>query len=228
VLWGLGRTRAQRGTLIALAAVAVAMTTPIVRAWPLLDVLPDPVEWYLRPSPGRTNFTLFPWSGFLLAGAALGVWLDASSSPPREKRFNIALLAAGPAIALVALAASYLPAIYSETSFWTSSPTFFFLRLGILVSALPLAYWWSGAWEGRSPLREFGVASLFVYWIHVEMVYGVVSMPLHRRLTFGQALVAYVAFTALLFGLVKLKTRFSGRSTKDGPTAQAPLVAPNG
>ena len=49
--------------------------TPLVRSaeWPAL--LPDPIEWYLRPSPGHTNFTLLPWAGFVTAGGVVGLWL---------------------------------------------------------------------------------------------------------------------------------------------------------
>jgi uncharacterized membrane protein len=181
------------------------MVTPLVRATPLLDGVPDPIEWYLRPSPGRTTFTLFPWAGFLLAGGAVGMWLDAVQNDRDERRTLLALGVLGPATAIGAYSASFLPPIYAQTDFWTSSPTFFFLRLGILIALLPLAYAWNALVRGRSPLREFGIASLFVYWIHVEMVYGVVSTPLHRQLTFGQAIIAFVVFSLFLFGLVKLK-----------------------
>jgi uncharacterized membrane protein len=210
ILWGLGRGRVSRTVLLAGSAVAAAMLTPLIRATPLLAVLPDPVEWYLRPSPGRTNFTLFPWSGFLLAGAATGVWLEAARQTGGERRINIALAVVGPAVAVAGYAASFLPPIYAETSFWTSSPTFFFVRLGILMAAVPVGYAWNTVWRGRSRLREFGIASLFVYWIHVEMVYGVISIPLHRRLSFEQALVAFAAFSVFLFGLVKLRDRVIG------------------
>ena len=44
-------------------------------------------------------------------------------------------------------------------------------------------------------------------WIHVEMVYGVASIWLHKTLTFEQAVLSYVAFSLFLFGLVKLKDR---------------------
>ena len=100
-----------------------------------------------------------------------------------------------------------LPAIYSGTTFWTGSPTYFFVRLGVLITAIPIAYAWNASFRGWSPLRDFGVASLFVYWIHVEMVYGVVSFWLHKALTFEQAVLSYVAFSLFLFGLVKLKDR---------------------
>jgi uncharacterized membrane protein len=181
------------------------MITPVVRSSPLLLPLPDPVEWYFRPIPGRGTFTLFPWAGFLLAGAALGLWLDSARTPEDERRINIAFAVFGITIAAAAYAASFLPSIYREASFWTTSPTFFFLRLGILVLSLPIAYAWNEAWRGRSVLQEFGRASLFVYWIHVELAYGVLSDPIHKSLTLGQALVAYVLFTIALFGAAKLK-----------------------
>ena len=206
LLWAAGRTLATRVLLLTAAAVAVTMVTPLVRATDLLTPLPDAIEAYFRPSPGRTTFTLFPWGGFLLAGAAVGLWLDAARTDREERYANAALALIGPAIAAAGYAASFLPPLYEQTNFWTSSPTFFFLRLGILISLLPLAYAWNLI-PGRSPLREFGLSSLFVYWIHVEMVYGVLSMPLHRRLPFWVAVLACALFSVLLFGLVKLKER---------------------
>ena len=211
MLWRLSRGRWSRGLLLAAATVATAMLTPPIRATPLLDVLPDAVEWYLRPSPGRTTFTLFPWAGFLLAGGAVGTWIDVSRPGRGERRMMYALAVLGPALAVGGYAASFLPPIYEQTSFWTSSPAFFFLRLGVLISIVPVAYAWNALVPGRSPLRELGIASLFVYWIHVEMVYGVVSMPLHRELTLPQAVVAFAAFSTFLFGLVKLKSAVGSR-----------------
>jgi uncharacterized membrane protein len=52
------KTRAGRAVLFGALSIATAMLTPIVRLTPALDWLPDPVEWYFRPSPTRTNFTL--------------------------------------------------------------------------------------------------------------------------------------------------------------------------
>lgn len=207
LLWGAGRHNTGRALLMVLTTLAVAMLTPVIRASQLLDAVPWPIEGYFRPFPGRTTFTLFPWAGFLLAGGAVGIWLDAAQSAHDERRANQWLAAIGPLLALGGYAASFQPPIYTETSFWTSSPTFFFVRLGILVTAIPIAYAWNGAWTGRSPLREFGAASLFVYWIHVEMVYGILTLPIHRRLTFDQALAACALFSLLMFGLVKLKNR---------------------
>jgi hypothetical protein len=102
---------------------------------------------------------------------------------------------------------SLLPPIYRQTNFWTSSPTFFVLRVGVMITAIPFGYAWTRLFRGRSPIQELGIASLFVYWIHVEMVYGFLSWPIRQRLTFEQALLAFVAFSALLYGLVRLKDK---------------------
>ena len=207
LLWSLGRERWDRAAWLIAGTSIIVMLTPIVRATPLLALLPDPIEWYIRPIPGRGTFTLFPWAGFLLAGAAVGLWLDAARTPSDERRVNVSLAAAGTTLAVAGYAASFLPPIYAETNFWTTSPTFFALRLGILLAALPLAYAWNALWSGRSVLQEFGCASLFVYWIHVELVYGVLSGPLHKRLTLNQAFIAYALFSVAMFGVAKMKDR---------------------
>ena len=206
LLWSLGRSRWDRAAWFAAATVVIAMVTPLVRATPLLSPLPDPVEWYLRPI-GRSTFTLFPWAAFLLGGGAIGVWLDAVRTPLDERRANIALGAIGSAFAIGGYATSFLPPIYPDTSFWTTSPTFFFLRLGILLMSFPVAYAWNMAWTGRSVVQEFGRASLFVYWIHVELAYGSLSSPIHKQLTLPQAFTAYALFSVALFGAAKLKDR---------------------
>jgi uncharacterized membrane protein len=229
VLWGLGRGPRMRAAWLTMAAAAVAFATPIVRPTSLLDPLPDVVEWYFRAPQGRTMFNLFPWSAFLLAGAAAGVWLDAARDPQRERRINLSLAVAGTGLAAGAYAASYLPSPFAGSDFWTSSPAFFFLRLGILLTAVPVAYAIRAAWPGRSRIEEFGIASLFVYWIHVEIVYGLLTLPIHRALTLEQVAIGFVLFTLLMFGLVKLKDRFvgKGRSGRTGPATDYGLQTTN-
>jgi uncharacterized membrane protein len=220
-LWGLGRGLTSRAAIFGAVTVLIAMLTPIVRATPWLASLPDPLEWYLRPAAGSTTFTLFPWAAFLTGGAAIGVWLDATRSSARspgtpsrrssgERRAILGITVAGIAVAGAGYATSFLPAIYADTGFWTSSPTFFFLRLGVVIASTGVAYALTRL-RPMSVLQEFGRASLFVYWIHVEMAYGVLSMPLHRRLPFEAAIVALVLFGMLLFVLVRVKERFAGR-----------------
>ena len=210
---GAVKTIRVRAAVFAAAAVVIAILTPIIRTTPLLNWLPGPVEWYFRPVPGRTNFTLFPWAGFVFAGALIGIFIDRLRTAEDAARKQMGLAAAAILLAFLAYRASFFPSMYARSEFWTSSPSYFFLRVGILTLLIPLAYFWERApWRGKvsnwSPLETFGRASLFVYWIHVEMVYGFFSRPLRRSLSFLEVLTAYVLFTIFLLGLVLLKNRF--------------------
>jgi uncharacterized membrane protein len=189
--------------------VATAVATPVIRAaaWPA--TLPDFLEAYLRPIPQLTNFTWFPWSAFVLAGAIVGAVLEPLRDRAGEQRANVWFAVAGVMLIAVGWLGSYLPSPYARSYFWTSSPAFFTMRVGILTLSLPVAFLWgfrptAGRW---SPLQQFGRTSLFVYWIHVEMVYGVLSAPLHRALALWQWGVAYIVFVTFLLGLSYLKSR---------------------
>ena len=75
-----------------------------------------------------------------------------------------------------------------------------------------------------SPLKQFGRTSLFIYWIHVEMVYGILSYPLHRNLSLPAAVVAFALFTLAMFGLSVLKTRLANRVSPGAKPGLTPAV----
>lgn len=204
-IWRASPGRITRVIGYAAATAAFAFLAPVVREAPWLAWLPDPMEWYLRPVPNRTTFTLFPWAGFLMAGALVGELLDAASSPVQERRLHAALAVAATFGIVAGYAASFLPALYASAQFWTSSPTFFFVRLGIVLATVPAAWLVRLSWE---PLVTLGRSSLFVYWIHVEMVYGAAALPLRRYLPWEAAVVAAVTLCMLLYRLVHLKNRW--------------------
>src|SRR6185436_9447930 len=115
--------------------------------------------------------------------------------------------------ALLAYAGSFLPSLLERSDFWGSSPSFFLLRTGILVAVVGLSYFW----EARrsvprwSPVRQLGRTSLFIYWIHVEMVYGLVSLRIHKTLTLPAAWIAYGAFCVFMLACSVAKDRFVDR-----------------
>ena len=225
------KSKSRRTLLFAAIAVSTAMATPVVRTTWLLNWPPDPIEWYFRPTPGRTNFTIFPWSGFLFAGAAVGEVIDGMYAADRRViRNQLALGVVAITTAWLGYRASFLPSIYAQSQFWTSSPTFFFLRVGLSMRILPLAFFWERApWRGVvshwSPIVELGKASLFVYWIHVEMVYGFVSRPLRKSLSFGGAIGVDVLFSAFLLGLVLWRNRLISKKKTPALAATGPTLA---
>jgi uncharacterized membrane protein len=201
LLWGACRTDRQRVTALTAATAGLAFLTPAVRAAAWLAPLPDFIEGYIRPVAGISNFAVFPWAAFVAAGAVAGVLIDRCRTGSDEARTNLGFAAGGAALAAIAYAASFRPPVFAASSFWTSSPAFFFMRVGILVCAVALAYGWERrprAGQRFSPLQMLGRHSLFIYWIHVEMVYGGLSIPLHHALSLRNAWVAYGAFSALM------------------------------
>lgn len=208
-LWGRGSTL--RGRLAWLGAITLAFTllTPPLRAasWPA--VLPDFLEWYLRPPPGRSWFTMFPWTGLLVGGTFVGVLLESARDRVSERRMVLALTLGGTLVGLASWAGSFYPSIYSNASFWTTAPSYYFLRLGMMTAFIGIAYAWSLRPTAAhfSPMLVFGHTSLFVYWIHVEMVYGQLTRPLARKLPLPWALVAFVVFTIAMLGVAMLKNR---------------------
>ena len=220
IVWGWSERREVRIAIFAFAMALVAMSTPLVREWSLLSRLPDPIEAYIRPLPGRTNFALFPWAAFVFAGAIAGELIHAAVSIATERRLQVGLFVAGVAGIGIAYAASLQPSIYPVSNFWTSSPTFFFIRLGICVALLPLSWvvdGFHGLVRARLPhlppdvpgrvLSTLGRSSLFVYWIHVEMAYGGVARPVKQALPLAASLVATVLLLAVLYGITRWKDR---------------------
>lgn len=218
-LWAAARGPRRRVAAFALVAAAIVLATPPLRQIAVLATLPDSLEGYLRPIPGLTNFTFFPWAAFVMAGAIAGVILDAARTREADRRANLALGAAGAVLTVAAYQASFLPPLHPSSAFWTTSASFFCLRLGLMVVALAVAWLWEqrpSAGRRFSPVQLMGRTSLFIYWIHVELVYGLVSRPLHGALSLPAACAALAAFSLLMLGIAAAKERLAGKYLANG------------
>jgi uncharacterized membrane protein len=217
LLWGLARSSSGHAVLYAAVASLIAMMTPIVRTAAIVASLPIGLQWYIRPAGDLTVFTLFPWAAFVFAGAAAGALLSASRDDRSERRVQIFVAIAGAALIAIGFAAATRPSIYRQSSFWTSSPTWFAIRVGVLMIALSAIYAIEAISQAHSktpgsrlyrafvlswqiPLARMGRGSLFIYWIHVELVYGYASSLWRQRLPLWGTAIGYVAFSALMYG----------------------------
>jgi uncharacterized membrane protein len=225
--WAIARTAALQAAVFAAVAIAFSMLTPIVRASPLVERLPLWVQWHLRPAGDMTVFTLLPWAGFVFAGAAVGALLAAARDQRQERRVNTAVAACGVALVAIGFYTAGRPSIYASSSFWTSSPTWFAIRVGILMLAFSWLYGLEravglrdaavaerpgalkavlSAWQ--APLERLGRHSLFIYWIHVELVYGYFSWLWWHRLPLWGTAIGYALFCALMYRAIEWRDRF--------------------
>ena len=201
-IWTLVPRRAARIGIYAAATAVFALLNPVVREMAWGASLPDLLERYIRSTPGSGWFSLFPWSGFLTAGALVGELIDAAQDASEERRVQAGLAAAAIAGIVSSYALSLLPSIYAHSEFWSTSPVFFFIRLGLVVATVPLAWAVGLSWN---PLVTLGRSSLFVYWVHVEMVYGSWAIWLKRSLPWELTVVSAIGLCVLLYELVRLK-----------------------
>ncbi len=228
IIWASGRTATMRVLAFSAAATFVAMITPVIRETTAIDAWPQWFQWYLRPTGDNTTFTGLPWAGFVFAGGAVGALIAEARDERLERRLQVILAAAGAALIALGFYAAAQPSIYRASSFWTSSPTWFCIRTGILMVALACVYFLeialTRAGVGLRPLARMGQSSLFVYWIHVELVYGYASWWWRRSLPLWGTALAYAAFCTLIYGAVRLRDRLvdarRARAQHTGPAQQ--------
>jgi uncharacterized membrane protein len=226
LLWGFARGVRARVFWYSAIATMFAMMAPIVRVSHAIDGWPLWLQWYVRPFGEFTTFTLFPWAGFVFAGGAAGVLIAAVPGARAERRLQAMLGAIGAALVAIGFYTAARPSIYASSFFWTSSPTWFAIRLGIMMIALFVIY---GVAQGFSPavdpLARLGRNSLFVYWIHVELVYGYASWGWRHRLPLWGTAIAFILFSLLMYRAIGWRDiaveRWRNRPRGTGVPAQA-------
>jgi hypothetical protein len=106
---------------------------------------------------------------------------------------------------------------YAVNDYWRTSPSFFLIRVGMLLVILTAAYAWCrwglGQW-GFSPLILLGQASLLVYWVHIEFVYGRVSILPKRGLGIRGASVGLLIIFLAMLALAYVRTKTKGRGAE--------------
>lgn len=220
--WARGKTlRSSAGWLLVPAALCVILAQYSSGwEWPL--ILGDRLQGYVRLIGTNSNFAVLPWGGFVFAGAWLGRILAAPRDEAQDRALHIRIAVAGMVIFAGAYAASFVPA-FTPSQFWTNSSSWFLIRIGVILQLTYLAWLWMQrrTRDRWSPMLVFGKTSLFVYWVHVEVVYGFPTYPLRHELSMGGVLVAYAVFTLVMLGAAILWQRRA-----KGPLIPESLRAP--
>lgn len=101
--------------------------------------------------------------------------------------------------------------LHPEQAYWESSPFYFFIRLGLIFLSGAVLWFFAqkhppSDMRGRSLISLFGLEALFVYIIHIVIVYGSKPYPtlvnvIGPRLNF---LGCVIAFGGLAFAMYLL------------------------
>jgi hypothetical protein len=205
-----------------LAALAISLITPMVWTNWRPHWLPWPIESYFDGVhnlgiPQAGLFPIFPWAGFAFAGLATGFLLLTKWAREQE---GLSLLLAGIGGSLLIALARWLdrrPQVYPLYDFWHTSPNFFFIRVGLLLVILLAGYawcrWGAGLW-GFSPLIQLGQTSLLVYWVHMEFVYGRVSILRKHGMTVAGASMGLLVICLMMLAVSAFRTRMKNAKTE--------------
>jgi uncharacterized membrane protein len=223
--------RPQVAAALAAAAVFVGLG-PLVGPAHFPAFIPTPLSSYVGGQRPMSWFGLFPWAAWPLVGVALGhAWIRASADP-RRQAVAFLLTGAGGLVLMsaVILVRKWNPYVihYPNDVVQQMGPGTFFYRLGLNGVLAFGAYAVSRLEAGRfSIMRQLGRTSLLVYWIHVDLCYGLVSRAFHHRLDMTQATVGFLLMTGamLLVSLAKTKYWDAWRRSRPRPLPQTPNPA---
>jgi len=223
----------RRNRLIGLSlliAAVVAITTPPLWTTHRLTFLPWMLESYIDgvhnfAVPTPWIFSIFPWCGFAFVGLAFGSFLFSDFA----QRKDVAALGIVGAIGALACALSLWwdyssVRIYAVYDYWHSSPNFFLMRCGILLLlTFAIFVWcrWGWVTDEFSPFIQFGKTSLLVYWVHIEFVYGRLSILPKGRSTIPLATVGMAVIFAAMLGISIWRTLTKKRAALNLQTATA-------
>jgi uncharacterized membrane protein len=226
VCWLVLAVRRGPGTRLALALTAAGtallislLTPPLWTTW-RPHWLPWPLESYVNGvhnlgTPQAWLFPVFPWTAFAFAGLAVGFILQSSWARAQEPRAFFSLGLAGSVLIEFARWLEAQPRrLYAVEDYWHTSPSFFLIRVGMLLVILTASYaWcrWGAAQWGFSPVILLGQASLLVYWVHIEFVYGRVSILPKHALGIGGASVGLLVISLAMLALAYVRTKTKGR-----------------
>jgi uncharacterized membrane protein len=221
--WLLMTLRAPKSWLIGSAvgvAAAISLATPLIwNSW-----RPRWLPWFIESyidgvhnlgEPQAWLFPIFPWTAFAFFGLTLGFLLRSKWVPKNAGgSFGIIALTG---FALIGLGRwlDRRPQLYPVYDFWHTSPNFLLIRLGFLLIIVGISYaWcrWGLAKKGFSPLVQLGQTSLLVYWVHIEFVYGRLSILPNHAMGIGWASVGLLTIFSgmLLLSMLRLRWKGSG------------------
>jgi len=203
-----------------LAALGISLATPLL--W--TSYRPRWLPWFLESyvngvhifdKPQPWLFPFFPWAAFACAGLAVGFFLLSPWGRRHELAATASTAAGGAALIAFGLWLDAQPRhLYATYDFWHTSPEFFLIRAGVVMTIVFLTYawcrWGAGQW-GFSPLIEMGRQSLVVYWVHIEFVYGRFSILTKNAQGIAGATVGLLIIFTAMTVLATFLNRTKGR-----------------
>lgn len=159
--------------ILCVAGCGVVFATPFMSTLNVDTVLSLPFSSYINALHGSL-FPVFPWMSFVLFGGVAGQLFSFLKPKMPEEIFFRGIFAAGIALVVLSIVANVQPVnVFPSHDFWTASPEFVFIRIGIVLVILSTLWFWERtAHSGKSIVSLLGSESLVTYTGHLLVIYG--------------------------------------------------------
>jgi uncharacterized membrane protein len=189
---------------------------------------PSLLQEYLVPVAAHNRFPFFPCAAYAAFGLATGTIVKRTGEERFERVMQWSVLV-GFGLILVAQYLSNIPySIYPKSDFWQNSPTLILIRAGIALLIMSASYLWTDYAAGPrwSWMQCLGKHSLMAYWVHVMLVYGIVSWPIKKTMSAWQAALSAMLVTLLMVWLSARWQQWTERRAPYKAGAPGPAAAP--
>ncbi len=195
--------------LVLSAIVSVCFLTPLV--WDADFSSFPPALSQLMSGAHASPFPLFPYVGFLFAGVIVSWEFMVAVAANRQAAFMRRLTIIGLALIASGVAFDLIPInIYPHYDYWFTSPNYFMVRVGSLLVIIS-GIWRFARWIKMPAVTVLGKESLFVYVLHLVVLYGsAVNPAANLQTALGQNLsILQTSAIFLAFALTMLLAAFA-------------------
>jgi len=195
---------------VGLGAAVVILGSPILWSLHIAGKVPMWLAAYFNAENGSW-FPLFPWAAYILCGVLFGYFFRSAKDRRQEVAMVSRYVAISAGLALLALLLQRLPFdFYPPHDYWKSDPSMIFIRLFAVSTAAAVIFLAEQYLKTSSRIPSImGRETLFVYIVHLLIVYGSVLGPglsyfIGPKLSLAETL----GVTALVYAVVMSLTVF--------------------
>ena len=200
---------AARGRMALAIGLAITFLSPLVtHNWDWLN--PNVAHYFV---PDARFFSFFPWAAYVSFGIAMGTAIRLSGVDHLQSIMTWCALLATPLI-FGSQYFSNLPfTLYENSNFWVDSPALVLMKTGQCLLLIAAAYLWTHTYaEGTwSWVCQMGRASMLVYWVHIELVYGRWFGPWKGALSIPAVEIVFLSMTCFMLSLAVMKIHWYDR-----------------
>jgi len=196
-----------------IAALFFFLLAPSVLTSNAFDKFPPIIRGFFTDRYGSL-FPLFPWAGYVMAGAILGSFIANNKEFVKSRVFSYNLVFYGSLFVSLSAIISQL-SIHGliEDKYWVEIIKLVLLRTGVVISLYGIATIIEKKMTYCPKIvKLLGANTLFIYVAHLMVLYGFMFFPGFDRIYGNQlnsttSLISAIAMLALMIGMVKANTK---------------------